>query len=101
MATSPRLGHSARKNTEGVHHTLRIKIGHEVTLMLSDIPRPSFVQADGSKYTGDFQLQDGVVVRQGSGAYVQPDGTAYHGEWRLDRMHGYGTCVGLRVCCIF
>ena len=34
-------------------------------------------------------------MRQGKGRYWWEDGSGYEGEWKADRMHGFGAYVGV------
>ena len=49
-----------------------------------------FTFASGSKYTGEWRIQDARRVRHGRGTYVDGPET-FEGQWADDKMNGTGT----------
>ena len=52
-----------------------------------------FTFASGSKYTGEYQIQDERRVRHGRGKYVDGPET-FEGQWADDKMNGTGARSG-------
>ena len=45
---------------------------------------------DKASYLGEYNLRDGVIVREGTGEFTYADGSTYSGSWLNDRPHGEG-----------
>ncbi|XP_053239506.1 MORN repeat-containing protein 2 isoform X1 [Podarcis raffonei] len=57
----------------------------------AEVYKISFVFPNGDKYEGDCtRTIEGVLERSGHGVHTTPDGIIYQGNWKNDKMNGFG-----------
>nr|XP_034966922.1 MORN repeat-containing protein 2 isoform X1 [Zootoca vivipara] len=57
----------------------------------AEVYKVSFVFPNGDKYEGDcIRTLEGVLERCGHGVHTTPDGIIYQGNWKNDKMNGFG-----------